>query len=137
MKSQSPLLKQAIGLAVGLCVQYILGMAINLYVTFPKSNDVRSLWEYARAQPLVMAHIIFGTLLLIGSIAITVRAFKSENHTWKTCTVLGLVAILTAWVSGERFISTQNDAYSLSMAIGFILGILAYAWGIFSSLNHS
>lgn len=118
---------------IGLGVQYVLGMATNLYAAFPTSGDARVMWEYAKTQPLVMAHIIIGTLLLVGAIALCVQGYKSKNRTWQISSFLGLIAIGFSWLSGERFVSTQQDVFSLSMAVGFIAAILAYAWGIYSA----
>jgi len=100
-------------------------------VTFPESGGPGVMWEFANHQPLVMAHVIFGTLLLIGAIAFVVMATRRKEQMWKKISWIGLLFILLAWGSGERFVTTQIDAFSFSMAIAFILAILTYLWGIF------
>ncbi len=131
MKNETTLRNQAFGMIVALGVQFILGMAVNLFVTFPDSGGPGVMWEFARHQPLVMAHIMFGTILLIGAIAFVVGATRRQSKTWKWVSWVGLLFILLAWVGGEEFITRQQGIFSFSMAIAFILAILSYLWGVF------
>lgn len=130
MNSKNMLRGQAIGLLFGLCIQFLLGMAINVFVSYPTSGDAGVMWEFTKRQPLVMVHIIWGTLLVIGATVFVVRSVRGSDALWKRVSVLGLVFALVAWVSGERFVSTQQDVYSFTMAVAFIAAILAYVWGI-------
>ena len=131
MKNESSLRRQSFGMIVVLGIQFLLGTAVNLFVKFPDSGGPGVMWEFANRQPLVMAHMIFGTILLIGAIAFVVMATRRKEQMWKKISWVGLLFILAAWLSGERFVTTQIDAFSFSMAIAFILAILTYLWGIF------
>ena len=124
---------QVIGQMIGLVAQYLLGMLTNLYVTFPKTNSVGQRWEFARSQVLVMAHIVLGTLIFLGAIALIIRAYKSRERIWKISAGIGLVSITLAWISGEEFISSQAAGYSLSMSLFFLVALAAYGWGLYRS----
>ena len=121
--------RQSRGMILGLAVQFLLGMVINLYTEFPESGDVRHYWEFANHNWLVMIHMIFGTLLVIGAISFLVRSVRSKLAQWKLPATLGLLSLILAWGAGDAFIGTQNDAFSYLMALGFILGIVCYSWG--------
>ncbi len=124
--------KQAIGLIFGLAVQYALGMYVDLFVEFPEGADKGQLWQFAWSQIPLAAHIILGILIVLGAIALCVRAARSRNKTWIWASAVGLVAVLFAWGSGASFIPSQTDLYSYSMALSFIVAIMAYVWGLYA-----
>ena len=130
MENDRKLRRQAFGLIIGLSVQFLLGTAVNLFVKFPESGGAKVMWEYARTQPLVLAHIIVGTLLLLGAVPMAIMSARQKEKVWRWASFVGLLFILMAWLSGEEFISSQQDPYSLSMAGAFILAIISYCWGI-------
>jgi hypothetical protein len=117
-----------IGFLVG---EYLLGMLTNLFVMLPEAQTGSQQWEFARTQPLVMAHIILGLLLLIGSIILYIRAIRAKSQTWKIASGIGLGSILLAIVAGSEFITSQQDYYSLVMSLLFIVAVAAYGWGIY------
>jgi len=114
-----------------LIVQYVLGMYVNLFLTFPNNATEGQLWEFAWSQPPLAAHIILAILILIGAIALCIRAIHYKNRRWIIASSLGLVAILAAGASGATFIPSQIDWYSYSMSIFFLAAILSYGWSLF------
>jgi hypothetical protein len=122
--------QQSKGLLFGLAVQFLLGMAVNLYVAFPEGVDAHQNFEFATHNFLAVAHMLWGTLLVIGSITFLVRSFKAQTTAWRTPAIMGLISILVAWGAGDAFVATQNDTWSYLMSVGFIVAILSYAWGI-------
>ncbi len=118
------------GLLSFLAIQYALGMYANLFVEFSKSADIHTRWIYAMGNPFVALHVVIGTGLLLGAVALVVRAAKLRAAAWKIPAYLGLVGILLSWVGGERFVSTQIDIFSYLMSLGFLLAVFAYCWGL-------
>jgi heme A synthase len=132
MEHRGRLNTQAMVLIVFLVVQYVLGMAANLFVQFPQNADAGELWGFAWSQALVAAHIVIGTLMVIGAIVLVVRSLIRKNRSWIVFSIIGLLAILAAALTGATFISTQSDAYSYSMSLAFIVALAAYGWGVYS-----
>jgi uncharacterized membrane protein YhaH (DUF805 family) len=128
---------QSIGLICALVVQYALGMYVNLYVPFPEGIVGNQLWEFAWSQPALAAHIILAILIFLGSIALCIRAARTRNRTWIWSAFIGLLAIFGAGASGASFIPSQNDIYSYSMALGFIVAIASYGRGVFADNGQS
>jgi hypothetical protein len=124
-------------LAGALVVQYALGMYVNLFVSFPESAADGQLWEFAWSQKPLAAHIILAILILLGAIVALVRAALYRNKKWVIANSIGLVAILAAGASGASFIPSQVDLYSYAMSLAFLIAILAYAWGLFSSRQRA
>jgi hypothetical protein len=123
---------QGIFLIAALVLQYALGMYVNLFVPFPDNATAGQLWEFAWAQKPLAAHILLAIIILLGAIALLVRAVLYKNKKWIVASSVGLLAILAAGASGAQFIPSQTDLYSYSMALAFLIAILAYAWGLFA-----
>jgi hypothetical protein len=125
--------KQTTGLIIGLVLEYLLGMYVNMYVSFPESGSESQMWEFAKTQPVLMAHILVGALLLLNSLWLLFRAFKAKDLVWKKAAGFGALGILIASFGGESFIGSQNDLFSYLMASGFILALVSYFWGLYKT----
>jgi hypothetical protein len=123
---------QGIILIASLVVQYALGMYVNLYVSFPEGQVGDQLWEFAWSQPALAAHIILAILIFIGGIVLCIRAARARNRVWIWSSFIAFLAVLAAGASGASFIPSQNDLFSYSMALGFIVAIASYGWGIYA-----
>lgn len=130
---RNKLSKHALSILGLLTIQYAFGMIANLYVTFPANNTDYQQWEFAGTQFIVMAHIIVGFLILFGTIALLVRAIRTNDKAWKTPSIVAVVSVVLAIMSGSEFISTQTQLYSLIMATLFLVISASIAWGIYRS----
>jgi hypothetical protein len=125
--------KQGIGLSIGLCIEFLLGMLTNLFVSFPDASQPKQHWEFARTQILLVSHILIGILLMVGAIVLVIRAYKLNNRVWKIASWLGLGSIILAIATGSEFVSSQSDVLSLGMAIFFLTALISYGWGIYQT----
>jgi len=132
---KNTLTHQGFGLINGLAIQFILGMAINLFVAFPESGGPKAMWGFTLHNPLVLAHLFIGTLLVFGAVAVVVRVFRQGETAWKWPVVSGLIWILVAWAAGDTFVTSQADILSYVMSLAFLLAILSYAFGLYRSRN--
>lgn len=114
-----------------LFLQYLFGMFANLFVQFPDTKNETALWEFARGQVAVMIHIIIAFLLLIAAVVLLIRSIRRKDKSWVTGASVGLFWILVAFISGVRFIPTQEDLYSFFMSVAFILAFLSYGWVLY------
>ena len=115
-----------------LVIQYTLGMVTNLFVQFPDTNQPDQLWAFVRVQFPIIAHIVIGTLLLVGAIVFVIRAVRQNNQIWIVSSVVGLIGMVAAVIGGTQFVTFQVDAYSLVMALATIVAFLAYGWGLYA-----
>jgi hypothetical protein len=132
-KSRNALRAQAFVTIGLLIIQFILGMLTNLFVHFPDTTQVESLWEYARSQLPAMAHIIAALLLLASGVVFMVRAARQPDCIWLVSAIAGLTGIVVAFFGGVMFISFQQEGYSLTMALGFMIAFVAYGWGCYAT----
>lgn len=131
--NRSSLNIQGAVLLSALVLQYALGMAANLFVSFPEGADEGQLWAFAWSQTLVAAHIILALLILLGAVVLFVRALIRKEGSWILFSLIGLLAVLAAGWGGATFIATQNDTYSYLMSLAFLVAAASYGWGIFAS----
>jgi len=115
-----------------LVVQYALGMVTNMFVQFPETSDGGQLWEFTRSQLPSGAHMWVGVLLVLSAIIFVIQSALKKNRNWIVSSAIGLIAIIAAFYGGVMFVSTQLDAYSMVMALAFIIAFLAYGWGLYA-----
>ena len=121
-----------LALLVLLVPQFVLGMLINLYVPFPGALLGRSAWQWALSQPLIQLHLALGTLLVILALATVALGIATHRVPTLAWSLLGCVMLLLAWLSGDLFLSEgQQATRSLTMALGFLGALIAYAVGYY------
>ena len=111
-----------------LVIQFLLGMYINLYIKFPSSGPADA-WRFAWHTLPVAAHIILGTLILLGTIGTLVQSIRGKKRHMIQYGSVGVAAMQLAVIGGETFITTLNELASYLMSLGFLIGILAFNIG--------
>ncbi|WP_338198703.1 hypothetical protein [Candidatus Nephthysia bennettiae] len=131
---------------LALIAQYLLGMAVNLFVTIPDNHPgahapeyfsgvVRSVtWAVLQGQVLVQLHAAFGLVLVIGSVYLLVQGIATRQRGLITATVFGLVGTLGAGFNGGSYLIYHEDFSSMLMAAGFAVATVAYVFALYISL---
>jgi hypothetical protein len=107
-------------LAVGttlvlLIAEFLLGMYVNLFVPAPTN------------QPVLRAHILVGTLLVVLAVVTAVIAIAGRRRAVAVLAVAGLLFLLIAWIGGARFLGFGgHNADSYLMASGFLFAAVSY-----------
>ena len=107
-----------------LAVQFVLGMFVDLYVTFP--SPVFGMYGLMQLmfQPgmgAVMAHMMTGMVLGALTLLTFAAAALSRNTLLIATTGGTFAAVVAAGISGMEFLfSGQNNAYSYGMSLGFL-----------------
>ena len=121
-----------------LLAQFLLGMWLNLFVSFPTSlfsqPGIGSMmgtmmgFMVTGGMPILMVHMMLGFALLVVSILVLAFAMGSSAPGLVLISVLGLVSVLAAGLGGLGFMFSgfQNDLFSYLMAIGFISAFTTY-----------
>lgn len=114
----------SLGMLGLLTVQFLIGMAVNLYVTLPSANS--GMAGMMRGGPLVMIHMMLGIILVVG--ATVAFAIALPYGRWAvTCAAISLVGMLVAGVGGITFLmGSQSNGASFLMAIGFLVAVGGY-----------
>ncbi|MDE1871333.1 MAG: hypothetical protein KGI06_03775 [Candidatus Micrarchaeota archaeon] len=124
--------RAALGILVFLVIQFVLGMTMNLFTSFPTypGNAVQPA-DYVpllAGHPILLAHYVIGILVFIGSIAVVGMSFASKDRKLSAISAIGFLGMLIAFASGIQFLVTAftNDIYSYTMSLGFIVAVVAY-----------
>lgn len=109
-----------------LVIEFILGMLSNLYAKIPETDPGQVFHQFG----WINIHSGVAVLLLLVSGAFIYQAKRAG--TFFMPAVWGFVDILLAAVFGHIFVATDNDVFSLLMALAFIGAIITYTRVVFS-----
>lgn len=122
-----------------LLVQFLLGMALNLFVELPKDHPGANppeffsgatqsvIWAILHGPLLLVLHAVLGLVLLIGAIVLFVQAVRSGPRSFGIATGIAGFSILLAGLNGGSFLNYNEDFSSMIMAAFFAISIAAYA----------
>ena len=128
---QAGLQQASLGILMLLIVQFALGMGVNLYVTLPATGHPGHASWFGNGTLLAL-HAAIGMLLILGALALLIRAIMARNLTLIITSAAGLVAILFAAFFGSGFTDKLTNGYSLGMALAFAAALACYAIGLFA-----
>ena len=126
-----------------LLVQFLLGMALNIFVDIPRNHPganppeyfsgvAQSVsWSILHGPVLLILHAVLGLLLLIGAIVLVVQAVRSGPRSFAIAAGVGAFAILAAGLNGGSFLNYNQDFSSMIMAAFFAIAIAADAAAMF------
>lgn len=130
-------------LAMLLLVQFLLGMATNLFVTIPNrhpgahpsnyfAGSARSIgWAIPDGNAWLAAHVSLGVALVLSGLAAVVVAMRRGDRIARGTAVLGAAAIVGAAFNGASFLDFNQDYSSMIMAALFAVAIAAYVVGLY------
>ena len=107
-----------------LAVQFLLGIAVNLYIRIPSAGF--GMAEMMRSGPLVMVHMMLGMMLAVGAM-VAVGVALPYGRRVVICAIAALGGILVAGLGGLLFLlDGQSNGNSYLMAVGFLIATGSY-----------
>ena len=126
-----------------LVIQYLLGMAVNLYVSLPgrhpgvgASNYFAGVasglaWVIPDGPAWAAAHAAFGLALVLAAFAAIALTRRQGSRLATAMSVLGALAILGAGFNGASFLNYGHAFSSMIMAGLWALALACYITGMF------
>jgi hypothetical protein len=126
-----------------LIVQFVLGMAVNLFVMVPLNHPganppeyfsgvVQSVtWATLHGPVLLILHAAFGLLLVGSAFGLLRTAIQTQIRTMIVIAVIGGLAILAAGFNGGSYLNYHQDFSSMLMATFFAIALLVFAIGLY------
>ncbi len=107
--------------------QLLLGMWINLFVNIP--DPVVSNFFTSGGGIVLVVHMLNGLAIIVLSIVTIVLATRFNKVAPLRLSIAAVVFVVLAIASGIKFdFFGQNDAFSYTMAIGFVLSVLSLSF---------
>ena len=134
---------QLLGSLVFLIVQFLLGMAVNLFVKIPTNHPganppeyfggvVQSVtWAILHGNVLLIVHASLGLLLVLNAAGLLIAAIRMRARDLITVTSFGLFGVLAAGFNGGSFLNYNQDFSSMLMATFFAVAVVSYCVGLF------
>ncbi len=114
----------ALPMVILLAVEFLLGMALNLFVAVGNGSAVAVL----SSNPVLVAHVVVALLLLGLSGRAVVGSFRYPVRSLRVGAALALVSSVAATLAGSSFtFGGQNGWASYGMSVAF-LGVLMGAF---------
>jgi uncharacterized membrane protein YhaH (DUF805 family) len=126
----------AFGGVVLLTAQFLFGMALNLFITLPRSHPGANpgeyfsgslqsvVWALGSGIWLLLIHVIVALLILANAIALVVQAIRERRRSAIVLAVFGLLGVVFAGFNGASFLDFNFDFSSMLMSAGFALALL-------------
>jgi hypothetical protein len=126
-----------------LIVQFMLGMAVNLFVVIPKNHPGSNppeyfsgvaqsvAWALLHGHVLLILHAGFGLVLVFASVGTLVQAIRSRSRDLIVTASFGAFGVIGAGFNGGSYLNYHEDFSSMIMATGFAVAMVAYATGLF------
>jgi hypothetical protein len=133
-----------VGVIVLLLVQFLLGMAVNLFVTIPTNHPgsqppeyfggvVQSVtWAVLQGPLPLVLHAAFGLVLVVGAAAVVARAGPLGGRMLRSTTILGFLTVLAAGLNGGSFLNYNQDFSSMIMASLFAVAVACYVLALYA-----
>lgn len=133
-----------LGVLVTLVIQFLLGMAVNLFVTIPAdhpgsnppeyfSGVVQSVtWAILHGPLLLVLHAGLGLLLVILGFRLLVLAIQSRLRPAIITAAIGALGMLGAGFNGGSYLNYHKDFSSMLMASFFAIALTAYVVGLWA-----
>jgi len=109
-------------------VQFLLGIWVNLFGTFPSTDSVATAVMYG-GDPVLSAHYVLAVVILLLATILLVSTVRLRTPPRLRWLVLGgWLSVLWALSAGVEFILSgfRNNADSFSMAFAFIVAMTFY-----------
>jgi hypothetical protein len=113
-----------------LVVQYAIGAGVSLYVGAP--SGVHGIGQAISRGPAALSvHVVLGLLLVLAAVGLVVQAVIARHWVLTATSVVGLLALIGATLSGARFVSKGLPSASMAMAILTGVALLAYGANLY------
>jgi hypothetical protein len=112
----------SLGVISTLILEFIFGIAYNLYGTAPASGKPVGLFS----SGWLAVHFVVGILLLLTAIVLVIRAVQAGHRLVLWISVVGLLAIIAAIGAGISFTRDGANGASLGMALAFAVALACY-----------
>jgi hypothetical protein len=134
---------------VMLIAQFILGMAVNLFVKIPTdhpgsnppeyfSGVAQSVtWAILHGHILLAIHAGFGLVLVIAAVGTMVQAIRARRRGLILWSVFGFIGVLGAGFNGGSYLNYHEDFSSMIMSTGFAIAVVAYSVGLYLAAQPS
>jgi hypothetical protein len=127
-----------------LAAQFLLGMAVNLFVTIPSNHPGANPPEYfsgvvqsvqwavtSPSSPFwLLMHASVGLLLVVLTIVLLIAAIVARKGGWIAIAIIGFIGVLGAGFNGGSFLNYNQNFSSMLMSVGFILAMVTYSIGL-------
>ena len=126
-----------------LVAQFLLGMAVNLFVTITTSHPGANppeyfggvaesvTWAVLHGPVLLQLHAALGLLLVLFSVNLLAQGMQTRARRILLPTLIGALGVIGAGFNGGSFLNYNQDFSSMLMAAFFAVAVASYVFGLY------
>lgn len=126
-----------------LVIQFLLGMAVNLFVTIPRDHPGANppeyfggvaqsvTWAVLHGPLLLILHAGLGLFLVLNSVQLLGQGIRTRNRRLWLPAAFGALGVIAAGFNGGSFLNYDQDFSSMLMAVFFAIAVTSYVIGLF------
>jgi hypothetical protein len=126
-----------------LVAQFLLGMAVNLFVVIPKDHPGSNppeyfsgvfqsvTWAILHGHLFLVLHAVLGLLLVLNGVGLLVRAIQLRLRSLLLTAGFGALGVIAAGFNGGSYLNYHEDFSSMIMASGFAVAVVSYLIGLY------
>lgn len=134
---------------VMLVAQFLLGMAVNLFVKIPDqhpgsnppdyfSGVAQSVtWAVFHGNILLAIHSVFGLTLVFAAVGTLAQGIRTHRRAIIVVGAFGFIGVLGAGFQGGSFLNYHQDVSSMLMATGFAIAVVSYSVALYLAARPS
>lgn len=128
---------------VTLVAQFLLGMAVNLFVVIPKNHPGSNppeyfsgvaqsvTWAILHGHLFLVLHAVLGLVLAVNAVGLLIRAIQWRTRSMLLTAGFGAIGVIGAGFNGGSYLNYHEDFSSMIMSAGFAVAVVSYATGLY------
>ncbi len=109
--------------------ELVLVVALSFEAGMPRNESYADAWRYVGRHPTLLLHVVIGAAILVEAAVLAVRCMRARQPLWSALAAVGCLAVVVAFVAGERSLQTQRNAEIDVMGTAWFAALVCYAIG--------
>jgi hypothetical protein len=112
-----------------LVIELVVVVLASFHAGLPKAPSYAQAWRAVPRYPLLVLHILVGLVIVLEAVIFLGRCLGHRHAGWAALAFAGLILVLVAFVSGDRYLATQRLSAIDLMGVAWFAALLTYSLG--------
>ena len=101
---------------------------VTVAADLPEGRSYADGWHHVLTDPPLVLHVLIATVAFVEAAVLAARSLRVKSALWSTFALVGLIAVLVAFVFGDRLIAEAEYALN-GMTYSWLTAWIVYAVG--------
>jgi hypothetical protein len=109
-------------------LELFLVALVTVAADLPDGRSYSDGWHYVLTDPALLLHVLAATVVLVEAAILVARSLRARSGLWSTFALAGLLAVVVAFIFGDRLIAKGQHALD-GMTYAWLIAWILYAAG--------